>query len=1360
MRPNIASVLMATIILILALLAVCPVAAQSGPRPWEQGDAATIQALSKILGSSPDKWKFGSKGRIADVDGRKALVVDEPSSVPMMLTSATTYGPNTEFILTFHFLEPAEESGRMSFQFGVMNVKQMYDNSPGVSIAGSSYRGIPVLGLSVYGPGNTPISLLNYELKGSFSRSLGWDETLRKTVERNLASLPGVTEKWLTYRIVVRNHYQETWLDDRLQSVRADKELNANGHLRINLFPKTALASLQIKPLPPSPPLLRPLRLSGFVNASQFNGHPLDRSTLPAVGREIILHGIPFLFPEPDSHGRDQLALADSWAQFSAMEGYFESNNGEFGGRWPGVFDVNPARIHLRVPYDYYTKLHLIAAADDSKDSVSLVTVQFFRRQAGFPKNYTARIPLFSARANGVRALPVKLQGGTAGSLYLVSIPLDPGELSSFGDLNEIEMELTKEVKLYRSYPDPCCYSFHQGGLPSSVHIFAMTLERSRIAMDFKPDKFGHVWTAPARPSYTVALRNRTAVPQKVQLELAAVSHAGTEKTHQNKEITVPPGDMETPVPFAIDHLQENGYHAVSLTMRNGDQSWTERRSLARLHPDTRERGNWDDGRGALLGMFDWGGGFNTPKRAQSLPLMAEAGVETTILGPSDWPADERAIAEKAGMLFFEFGSISQREEWGDSAKKKSELLERMKTWRKPSAIVRPVEVVLFLETFLGNVTWGNFPEYYGEPEYKLTPDEETNYQLRLPQVLLVGKLLREHYPPAKLMLPYGDPLYCVPFLRRSPEVRSLVDGVALDVPGFEILPERQLHQMSPHRMFELVTEAKKVGKTLRLSFYEGPCAPSQPGALTPDESADVFMRDFLIYFAYGVTRFPSGPTTFSCSDYWGEEHYGDGIVSGIPYCSPKPGYAAFATLSRHLNRANFVKWLPTGSLTTFCLQFKHYKTGKLIHVIWTIRGKRPVTLAVSPGARVSHWNRDDNETVLSEKQGRVTFVSDSSPCYVEGLDSDARVALGEPDHSDSAPGPNSIMISNPGDGTWTMSSEPDKDYEFDPLHCIARFPGKMRAWPVEAPAYCGGKALAVRLEIQEKERKVMPWYTTLAPKRPVVIDGKASHLGIWVKAASDWGRVVYFLRDAKGERWINIGTREAWNCDDTHAWSSFNFDGWRFLRFELPSNMPYDNFREAGSTWWGHYGAGDGIVDLPLSIEKIVVERRSHVIYVNDPQPARPDDVLLGDLYAEYETPFDKTPEAVRQSRIRMPAPEGVPPIGNPIKDLKARGVGPIPAAIQRVEPPLHEYDGTRCLVHFAKTPTAISYSVWVSPYEDGTGALELGRDWTEPGQIMTGLRPETDFYLFLVYTDKDGKKSKPSAPLKIRLRDMFGLK
>jgi hypothetical protein len=286
-----------------------------------------------------------------------------------------------------------------------------------------------------------------------------------------------------------------------------------------------------------------------------------------------------------------------------------------------------------------------------------------------------------------------------------------------------------------------------------------------------------------------------------------------------------------------------------------------------------------------------------------------------------------------------------------------------------------------------------------------------------------------------------------------------------------------------------------------------------------------------------------------------------------------------------------------------------------------------------------------------------------------------------------------------------------------------------------------------------------MPYYTTLVPRKPIEIPGKASHLGLWVRAASDWGRVIYSLRDAKGERWISVGTKDEWNCDDIHNWSVFCFDGWRYLRFELPANSPYDSYRELGSTWWGHFGKGDGIVDLPLRLEKVFVERRTHAMYVNDPQPARPDDVLLADLYAEYERPEDATTEAVRLSRLRMPVPTGVPDVENPIPELEAAGIAPA-GAIKNTTLPEQQADGTQCYVHFDPVAGAKAYQIWVSPYASGQGALLLGKDWKAPSQLLRGLRPDTDFYLFLVYTDKDGKPSKPSKPYRINLKDIFGMK
>jgi len=138
---------------------------------------------------------------------------------------------------------------------------------------------------------------------------------------------------------------------------------------------------------------------------------------------------------------------------------------------------------------------------------------------------------------------------------------------------------------------------------------------------------------------------------------------------------------------------------------------------------------------------------------------------------------------------------------------------------------------------------------------------------------------------------------------------------------------------------------------------------------------------------------------------------------------------------------------------------------------------------------------------------------------------------------------------------------------------------------------------------------------------------------------------------------------------------------------------------------------------------------------------------VLLGDLHAEYATPTDQSDETVRLSKLRMPIPHDATALGNPIAELALTGVG-APTKVLKVIDPTQAYDGTRCHVHFEPVTGAKSYEVWVSPYPDGRGAILLGKSWKESGQLLQGLRPDIEFHLFVLYTDQDGKLSKPSAP------------
>jgi hypothetical protein len=919
----------------------------------------------------------------------------------------------------------------------------------------------------------------------------------------------------------------------------------------------------------------------------------------------------------------------------------------------------------------------------------------------------------------------------------------------------------------------------HSAGLPSGVHVYGITLERPPVEVDFQPDQVAHVWTAPAQPSYTAKLKNRTQQAQTVSLQLSTRSHDGRQRTLVSDTVELAPGAVEAVgLPLA---LRRYGYHAVELKIQSAGEERTQTRSLAFLHPDTRERGNWAEGKGPIFGMWDWNGGHQTISGMDRLRVLAAMGMESSMGSFASLPAEEQKYLESIGAksFFLAYQLAMTKDTLGGKEwdpKKPAEMQEALLKWlktqpyTKPSKINEPELAVFFAEPLLGPISYMSLPEYYGDPPYQMSAEEKAAYQKYLDQFVIAATAIKKEWPHAKCLMPWGIATFPIPFLRDSKEATALMDGPAIDQVLFERMPEMQLHQVTfSSAMWQLRQEWLKTGKPWpRLITIEGPgTSPARPGAVTALEEADHTVRAVLILASYNTTRFLGWPGASHCAGYWGEQHYGSGLCEPIPLLSPRPVYSTYATLTRQLNRMNFVKVVPTPSNTVFCLQFKHCKTGELLHVLWTLRGKRTVTLLDLPPARkfTVHDSMDNLGSITPEG----VFTVTTSPCYLRGLKKDAQIVLGEPDHSDAKPGPHAVALADLGDGSWKLSAQRDKDYEEVHIEFIKKFPGQFSIHPATGPNG-KGKALAIRLEKQPKERRTMPFYTTLMPSHPIVIPGKASHLGLWVKASSDWGRVVYCLKDAHGERWLSVGKKGEWNVDDTHNWSAFNFDGWRYLTFELPANAPYDLYREAGTSFWGNYpppadkerggkqeeGASDMVVDLPLALEKIIVERRTHVIHATEQVLAAPDDVLLSTLMVEYETPADQTDEVVRRSRLRMPQPPGPPDLANPISQLREAGTTDGPE-VTTVNPPEREYDGRRCHVHFTATAEAKSYDVWVSPYADGRGAVLLGKDWTAPGQLLTGLSPNIDLYLFVVAKDSAGKPSRPGKGFKVNLKDMF---
>jgi len=983
-------------------------------------------------------------------------------------------------------------------------------------------------------------------------------------------------------------------------------------------------------------------------------------------------------------------------------------------------------------------------------------------------------------------AVPVTLDDGRRARVWHVAVPLDPGRLAAFADLDAVALELSKEMRQYRGYPDPIVYGWRPAGPPSGVHVYAMTLHRAAVTMDIVPKRFGHVWTAPERPGYEVVLANRGAAPRRVTVTMSTASHDGEETWKDSRELTLAAG-AEKRVNFEVD-AGKHGWHAATFTLADGDATRVERRSFARLAPDTRAVA-WQEGRGPLFGYWGYNGGHHTPPDVDTMRVMRAAGARALVERPRE-PEAAALVAEwrwrVAGSAHVVPAPIRA---WGE---REPDAAETAAFQEKVIANVRryqgddPEIVSFFAEPQISrDLTTGSPPEWWGDPPATLQPAERQSLAAFMRTSQAAAEAVRTTWPRAQVLIPWGDPLFVLPLLKAG-FPRRLIDGSALDMIGFERLPEQQIHQMSTHRLFFLREAYRAFGlPDPQLAYVEGVFVPTEPGACTWDEQAERYHRWALLSLAYGVKRFYSGWFAYDCGDWYGAEHYGGcGIQRRIPFCDPKPAYAHFATLTRLLDGAAFDRWIPTGSHSVYCLRFTR-PTGGPVLAIWTLRGRRPVRLQAA-AARATVVDAMDNAREVVAADGEIELVAGTSPVYVTGIAEPPTVSLGAPDHTDAVawsrgrnaatwhggPGEppdrpvHELPIARFGDGSWRIDPARDEAYERN-NYDTRRFHTPMTARVVTDPGRAG-PALAVHLGPPSVERKTMPWYTRLVPAKPIPIPGKAAALGIHVKAASDWGRVVYCLTDAEGERWLSVGRKDAWTCDDPHGWSSFCFDGWRYLRFEMPSHAEYDCFRELGTTWWGNLG-GDRVVDLPLRLDAIVVERRTHVMYVNDPQPANSADVLLGDLVAEYAAATDATEAAVAASRVRMPIPSGGGPLANPIAAMRAAPGGLPALVLEKVTMPDWGYDGTRCHVHFTEAAVPATYQVWVAAYPDGRGAVALGT-LKASGGLLGDLRPAMKLHLWVTATEilsPEARKAKqaprtspPSNMLEIELVDEFGMK
>jgi len=175
--------------------------------------------------------------------------------------------------------------------------------------------------------------------------------------------------------------------------------------------------------------------------------------------------------------------------------------------------------------------------------------------------------------------------------------------------------------------------------------------------------------------------------------------------------------------------------------------------------------------------------------------------------------------------------------------------------------------------------------------------------------------------------------------------------------------------------------------------------------------------------------------------------------------------------------------------------------------------------------------------------------------------------------------------------------------------------------------------------------------YSILKLNDPVEIPGKPTELGLWVHGNGGWGRLIFELEDASGQRWISIGAEMGgkpnpwmadwmpkeefdklqtegragvsdWNSNDAWGRSFINHEGWKYVRFPLPGQYGKnsDMYHWPYNSQWRF--SADGRIAYPLRFTRLVVTATEKILYVDQYKPVPRQEIYLSDLQATYVPP------------------------------------------------------------------------------------------------------------------------------------------
>jgi hypothetical protein len=599
----------------------------------------------------------------------------------------------------------------------------------------------------------------------------------------------------------------------------------------------------------------------------------------------------------------------------------------------------------------------------------------------------------------------------------------------------------------------------------------------------------------------------------------------------------------------------------------------------------------------------------------------------------------------KAGLRYGMFGfTADERKQYGVLSGTEPHNVDTLaKALEKDPT--QPKSILIFHENAISGPHIIRTPDVFtGRAPYQLDEKEQAKFDAMWKEATEAAQAARAKFPDAKLAFGNGNPHLLEEFARHKFPT-ELFDSRGNEAGCFMRMPETQPLDFVANNaglwMDRQILDTYGYKDKPITQCYEICYPNTNPGNLSLHTQAGYFIRHAMHSLAWGIPIIRQGSITDMGNSYYYSNWGASGFCFARPNVSPKPSYVAIATMTQQLDGAKFARAVPTGSPVVYAVEFKK-PDRNVVTVLWTLRGTRQLTCDV--GGVVTDIM--GNEQPVPATDGKAQLDVSAEPVFFASARGISTITPG-PARMEGRPERTSkpFIVSSLGQlADWKVETEHSTELEFYNFES----PRRKGDFGFESVAEFEGEknALKITPRLPVPGSAFLPMYSVLAHAHGIELPGEPTEIGLMVNGNGGWGRILFELEDAGGQRWTSIGapmTGEAtrwmadwmseaelaamktmsvsdWNTNDPWQRSRINFEGWRYLRFPLPGNYPGEGYHWPYSSQWKH--TGDGVVKYPLTFKKLIVELPEKMLQLTNYAPVPRAEIYVKDLTVTYDPP------------------------------------------------------------------------------------------------------------------------------------------